>query len=293
MGKTIGMGSRGGQETCGFRDSRAALGLAQESLERAWTEVSLPGERIPALLDEVWEASKDAEALALARSAVGQILGQPAAQLAYQAARAARQDRFAQLLEPLVEPCVVDFGAGGTGLLDALAALLPDGSEMLATDIAPIAVVPNAPVRAVQQPDAAVIPLASGTARTVVATGVLHHIGYGLQAAVANELRRITADGGRLVLIEECLPAGGDVDTYLRLATPDAEAFLAFTDWWGNRVMKADDLMPIPNAFRLATDWARLLGNAGYREVTIEYLGLGSMGGHMETPRTLMVFDAA
>jgi hypothetical protein len=73
------------------------------------------------------------------------------------------------------------------------------------------------------------------------------------------------------------------------LTREDRFAFLRFTDWWGNRVMKGSDDIPLPMTFLDLEHWRTILMNAGLPVTHAERFGLMSGGGHLATPRALIV----
>jgi len=104
-----------------------------------------------------------------------------------------------------------------------------------------------------------------------------------------------------LVLVEETFSAvsgcGNSSEPALQSAAAkfnemvraDQLEFLRFTDWWGNRIMKGSDDIPLPMTFLDLEQWHGLLADTGLPVTHDHLLGLMSGGGHLATPRALIV----
>lgn len=149
------------------------------------------------------------------------------------------------------------------------------------------------------RPDA--LPFPKATFDAVVMTGMAHHVDEGTRARLFEDVHRCLRPHGRLVLVEEtfaeesgCGPTvepslqqfGSDFDA---LGRADRLDFLRFTDWWGNRVMKGSDEIPLPMTFLTIEQWRSTLHAAGLPVVKVEQFGLLSGGGHLATPRAMLV----
>jgi SAM-dependent methyltransferase len=232
----------------------------------------------------------------------------------YARARSRKFGAFAQLLEPWLRVgTAVDLGAGGTDLLDALST----PSTRIAVDIELSEPLPGSRATLVKQTSPDRIPLPDDSADTVIATGVLHHIDAAVRRRLLADTARVLRPEGRLLLLEESFSAtdqpagsrdsaaqtadclGGDPDVvaaqndaFADLQLPDRMTFLAFTDWWGNRVMKGSLTIPLPYSFLTSEAWRIELLAAGLPVTNTRNLGLCSGGGHMASPRILFVCES-
>jgi len=285
--------------------------LALSALTSCWTDTHLPADLLPQLLQEAL-LEPDSEAAA---TAIAERLSGPAApaqfRARYERARSRKFGAFARLLDPwLGRGTVVDLGAGGTDLLDALAT----DATLIAVDIELSDPRPGSRAALLTQIRPDRIPLADDSADTIIATGVLHHIDADVRRRLLADTARVLGPGGRLLLLEETFPdpigatAGLDggppmaeyldgdpvdlsaADTLFRaLDLADRMTFLSFTDWWGNRVMKGSLAIPLPYSFLTSEQWRHELAAAKLVVTDTQNLGLCSGGGHMASPRMLFV----
>ena len=270
--------------------------LFSEVLLNGWHRWGMPASDLPEILVA---AQADPAAAANAAHRVAPYLagGDSSFAAAYAGARAAKFDAFAELIGPYVRHGLVcDVGAGDTQLISRLETAA--GERYLATDVVGVPdVSADRRLSFVLQPAADRLPVPDATATTVLATGMLHHMDAPTRSRLLTDIRRCLRPDGVLVLLEETFPAEpwesrSPVDERFQ-ALPDAErrAFLALTDWWGNRVMKNLPAVPLPCTFLDLAGWEVLLPKAGLAVRTVDYLGVVDCHGHMATPRALIVAE--
>lgn len=273
--------------------------LLTTTLESGWRTHDLPADRVAGLVTAIARAGGSDAAIAAAHTVVPE-LRDPTGRFAacYSRARTAKFAAFADLLIEVVRPgLVVDTGAGDTRLVTQLATRTTGRSEWIATDIAgePVS---RGMVRFVPQPDVDRLPVADGCATTILATGMLHHMTSPVRDGLLDSARRALARGGRLVVLEDTYPSAdwrplSAVDARFAALDDDARRrFLAWTDWWGNRLLKGRATEPLPCTFQTMAAWSRTFRRLGLRSVRTTYLGLDHLGGHMATPRALFVLEA-
>lgn len=272
--------------------------LILELLAAGWRRSGMPAQDLEDILAAVAVAPDSRSALTAVHTQAPYLVA-PESDFAtsYRAARARKFHSFAAVIGPQVAPgSVVDVGAGGTQLVRCLADLATSASTYVATDVA--GVPENAgSVRFVVQEQADRLPVGDNAATTMLATGMLHHVATGDRDMLLAEVWRCLAPGGRLVLIEDTFPSRpwqpvDDADArFLSLSPQDRMHLLAWTDWWGNRVLKNLPDEPLPCTFLTMEEWTEELGRHGFDLVVAEYLGLWDAGGHMATPRALIVCE--
>lgn len=266
--------------------------LSADTLTTCWRECGVPTDMMIPLLDDVWAAATWEEATQAARLGLAQAR-MPAD--AYSSARARKFDTFAELVRPYVNGDLVDVGAGGPDLLERLPAQTRLTTDIMEADRAVDG------IRHVVQPAPDALPFADASCDTILMTGMAHHLQPDIRDRLLAEVHRCLRPGGTLVLIEEtfseqsgCGPASTASMRALSagfdaLSRADRLDFLAFTDWWGNRVMKGSDAIPLPMAFLDLGQWTELLAAARLPVTHVEQLGVMSGGGHLATPRALIV----
>ncbi len=265
-------------------------------LTDGWSRWGMPTEDLPVILDAAL-AEPDNATVAAQRVAPYLVAREGVFGKAYAEARASKFDEFAALVRPSVQPGLVcDMGAGDTQLVARIAATCEPGSRFVATDIMgePTA---DGDVSFVVQPAPDRLPLADGSAANVIATGMLHHMSPEVRAALLADVRRSLHPEGTLVMLEDTYPA----EPWAARSPADARfqdlddrgrwGFLAVTDWWGNRVMKNLPEVPLPCTFLDLAQWRPVLAEAGLRIRSVDYLGVVDCGGHMATPRALIVAE--
>lgn len=276
---------------------RTALGeLIAATLTSGWRAHGLPADRIAGILAAVSRCGDSDSALAAVAEQVPE-LSQPIFAECYSRARAAKFDTFAALLDADVRAgYVVDVGAGDRQLLHRLAA--GKAGTWVATDVAGEDIDDGGvSFRRQTSPDR--LPVPDGSATTVIATGMLHHVPKAIRRRLLGAFHRALTRGGRLVIVEDTFP---DADweprnpwdaRFADLGSADRMRLLAWTDWWGNRVLKGRPREPLPCTFLTMSGWERTLSDAGFEPLAAEYLGLDHLGGHMATPRARLVMERA
>lgn len=272
--------------------SRAVRELAIETLAACWCEVGLPSEALEGILEPVWSSASWPEATLLAREKLGK------ADLpvdAYRFARGRKFDSFSRIIQPYVIGQVLDVGAGGPDLLERLAADTRTCTDIMKSDRE------VAGISHVIQEFPFALPFEDESFDTVLMTGMAHHLNESDRGRLLRDISRCLRHDGRIVMIEETFSESAGCGnsreknmkvlgtTFDRLARADRFAFLCFTDWWGNRVMKASDSIPLPMTFLDLEQWKSELTLAGLSVIRAEQLGLMSGGGHQATPRALIV----
>lgn len=257
----------------------------------------MPADVIPRILAAVAAAPDSDTALAAAITAAP-YLREPNSTFteAYRAARAGKFDSFADVIAPHLLPGdVVDVGAGDIQLLTRLKQATGLPGIYLATDVTGPAA-EQGDVRLVVQDSPDRLPVADDQTATVIATGMLHHVPRSARTALLAEMHRCLAPEGRIILIEDTFPGESwePVDpideSFEALSHQQRIHYLAWTDWWGNRVLKNRPSEPLPCTFQTLPQWGATLTGAGFERVHERYLGVWDAGGHMATPRALMVW---
>ena len=252
----------------------------------------MPNHDLEEVLADIWAVATWSEATEVARAAMKR-MDIPVA--AYRTARARKFDTFARLVCPYVSGSVLDVGAGGPDLLERLPAHTRVATDILEAD----RTVPGIGHIVQASPDT--LPFDDGTFATVLMTGMAHHLTEEGRRRLLQEAHRCLRPGGHLVLVEETFSGssgcGMSIEQEFRGASARFDdldrderfTFLSFTDWWGNRIMKGSDDIPLPMSFLDLEQWHAILGDAGLPVVHDELLGLMSGGGHLATPRGLIV----
>lgn len=265
-------------------------------LEQGWRRWGMPAEDLPAILTAAL-ADPVRATDAVHRRAPYLVSETGGFAAAYAGARAAKFAVFADMIGPHVRHGLVcDVGAGGTQLIELLAA--GGGNRYVATDIVGEGpTTDDARLSFELQPAPDRLPLPEASATTVLATGMLHHMDAAIRRSLLADIRRCLRPDGVLVLLEETYPAQpwssrSDADAaFQALDAAERWAFLAVTDWWGNRVMKNLPDVPLPCTFLDLGGWDSILLHADLAVREVDYLGMVDCGGHMSTPRALIVAE--
>ena len=270
--------------------------LVSDVIEEGWARWGLPRQDVTGILAAAMDTPDDATRTAFTAAPY---LCRPDLAFAdgYAAARAAKFDVVADLIAPHVRPGpVCDMGAGDVQLISRLAQRTKSGSRFVATDVfgEPL---DDGDVSFVLQEQPDRLPLADSSTATVIATGMLHHMSAEVRSRLLDDVRRCLTPDGALILLEDTYPAmdwpsRDDVDErFQALSSDDRWGFLAATDWWGNRVMKNLPDVPLPCTFLDLAGWRVTLAAAGLAVRSADYLGVVDCGGHMATPRSLVVVE--
>jgi SAM-dependent methyltransferase len=176
-----------------------------------------------------------------------------------------------QIREHVVGPRVLDLGCGD-GLVASRVA--NQGYEVHMADIVDYRA-PSVLLPFTMTIEGEPIPYDSNSFDTVLLLTVLHHANCPLQ--VFGESLRVSRN--RIVVIESVFGVqsadapGGDRRAQAFAALGDSQVqFLAFVDWFYNRVLH--DEVQVPFKFNSPTAWGTIFRNFGMRETLVQHLGI-------------------
>lgn len=176
-----------------------------------------------------------------------------------------------QIRKHLVGPRVLDLGCGDGLVADLVAR---DGYEVQMSDIVDYrASSVNLPFAKPLEGES--LPFASTSFDTVLLLTVLHHANCPLQ--VLAEALRVSRR--RIIVIESVfgvhpadVPSGDDrAHAFVNLGDGQAQ-FLAFIDWFYNRVLHNE--VQVPFKFNSPAGWGEVFKDFGTRQLVVEHLGL-------------------
>ena len=176
-----------------------------------------------------------------------------------------------QIKEHVIGPRVLDLGCGDGLVADLVAR---DGYEVQISDIVDYRA-PTVNLPFVKPREGEPLPFASNSFDTVLLLTVLHHANCPLQV-FAESLR---VSRSRIIVIESVfgvqptdIPSGDErADAFVTLGDAQAQ-FLAFIDWFYNRVLH--DEVQVPFKFNSPAAWGAIFRDFGARELLVEHLGL-------------------
>ena len=132
----------------------------------------------------------------------------------------------------------------------------------------------NPKINFVVQSSLTKMPFIGKTIDTIILSMVLHHLKKKHQKEMTRNLISSLKDGGRIILIEDTYPEKINLKEYdkitkdfLKFKSHDKKRILYFYDWFGNRLMRNRDNIPLFYNYRTMEEWKNFLEMYGMRQV--------------------------
>ncbi len=141
------------------------------------------------------------------------------------------------------------------------------------------------------------IPFKKNSINTFILSMVLHHLKGMDQRNLIKNICSSLKENGKVILIEDSYPEGKTIEEYsnnitefLKFNTEDRKKILSFYDWFGNRLMRNRDNMPLFYRYRSMEEWKKIFEEEGLIEVKSEFIQENSLKPDIFPPKAILVF---
>lgn len=193
---------------------------------------------------------------------------------------------------------VVDFGGRSDDFSKHLLNKNKSIKKIYVTDVGSyIKKTENDSIEFVVQPSLNSIPIHDKAANTIIISMVLHHIPRENYKSLFREIKRVTSDNGRTIVIEDSYPKNYDkknldknyLSDFMNLGSKAKTDILYFYDWFGNRLMRNRDTIPVIQNFRPIEKWIKIFKNNGFK--CKEYEFITTPNKCLFPPKSILIFE--
>jgi SAM-dependent methyltransferase len=253
-------------------ENDAVLLVLSSQLQLSFVALGIPKDEAESAVNEVLDRTRRADSLRSAEAQVKDLLRHLNLEERIQQGLGRRSELiYNQIRKYLVGPRVLDLGCGDGLVANRVAR---DGFEVQMSDIVDYRA-PSVNLPFAKPLEGEPLPFASSSFDTVLLLTVLHHANCPLQV-FAEALRVCRA---RIIVIESVfgvqpadVPSGDErAEAFVNLGNAQAQ-FLAFVDWFYNRVLHHE--VQVPFKFKSPAAWEEVFRDFGAHQLSLEHLGL-------------------
>lgn len=152
-------------------------------------------------------------------------------------------------------------------------------------------------IELIVQPLPTKIPFNKKSVDTVILSMVLHHLENEDQKDLLKSIIFSLKKNGVIVLIEDtypedCLLNGLDkiMKDYLKFNNENKKKILFFYDWFGNKLMRNRDNLPIIFNYKTMEEWENFFEDQGLQLIRKEFVKKNSLKPDLFPPKAIMIF---
>jgi deoxycytidylate deaminase/SAM-dependent methyltransferase len=141
------------------------------------------------------------------------------------------------------------------------------------------------------------IPFKKNSINTFILSMVLHHLKGMDQRNLIKNIASSLKEKGKVILIEDSYPGKETIEEYnrnitefLKFNTEDKKKILSFYDWFGNRLMRNRDNMPLFYRYRSMEEWKEIFEGEGLIEVKSEFIHENLLKPDIFPPKAILIF---
>lgn len=141
-------------------------------------------------------------------------------------------------------------------------------------------------------------PLSEKTIDTVILSMILHHLRKKQQKEIVKNLILCLKNRGRIILVEDTYPEKANLKEYdkitkdfLNFKSRDKKRILYFYDWFGNRLMRNRDNIPLFYNYRTIEEWRNFFKMYGMKQIKSKFVKENKSHPDLFPPKTIMVFQ--
>lgn len=155
----------------------------------------------------------------------------------------------------------------------------------------------NKSIHFIVQPSLSGIPLPDKFVSAIIISMVLHHIPEVNYKSLFSEFNRVLKRGGKIIIIEDSYKNQYDnrllknedyLFKFMNLDNNTKSDILYFYDWFGNRLMRNRDTIPIIQNFRSLGEWEKVFVNNGFKCIESEFVITPEK--YLFPPKSILIF---
>jgi len=156
----------------------------------------------------------------------------------------------------------------------------------------------NPKINFVVQSSLTKMPFTEKSISTIILSMVLHHLKKEQQKEMIKNLIAYLENRGRIILIEDTFPEKTSLEwcdkitkDFLKFKSNDKKRILYFYDWFGNRLMRNRDNIPIFYNYKTIEEWERIFEKCGMKQIKSEFIKENKSHPDIFPPKAILVFQ--
>ena len=156
----------------------------------------------------------------------------------------------------------------------------------------------NSKINFIVQSSPAKMPFNEKTIDTILLSMVLHHLEKKYQKEMIKNLILCLKNRGRIILIEDTYPKKTNLKKYnkitkdfLKFKSCDKKRILYFYDWFGNRLMRNRDNLPLFYNYMAMEEWKTFFDMCKMKQISSEFVKANKSHPSLFPPKAIMVFQ--
>lgn len=207
---------------------------------------------------------------------------------------------LAKRIKDYIEGCLIaDIGGRGDDFVEQIILLNRRIKRAYVTDLCSFTNRSKNPkISFVVQSSSTKMPFTDKSINTAILSMVLHHLKKKQQKEMITNLVSYLKDNGRVILIEDSFPERINFERYdeitkdfLKLKFCDKKKILYFYDWFGNRLMRNRDNIPLFYNYKTMEEWKNIFEKYGMKQIKSEFIKENKLHPDIFPPKAIMVFQ--
>lgn len=142
------------------------------------------------------------------------------------------------------------------------------------------------------------IPFTEKSLDTILLSMVLHHLEKKQQKEMINNLVAYLKNRGRIILIEDSFPEKTNIKEYdkitqdfLKFKSRDKKRILYFYDWFGNRLMRNRENIPLFYNYKTMEEWKKIFEKYKMKQIKSEFIKENKSHPDIFPPKAILIFQ--
>lgn len=275
----------------------------QSRLENYWRRMGLPNEWIDPLIKTLRKNNQDENLAAKeARKKFPQLVKSDGNKYSakLKSFRKLKVQNLAKRIKKYIRGGVIaDIGGRKEDLVEEIMRNNKDVKNAYVTDIGNFEETSkNEKVKFIVQPSLTELPFLKGTIDTSILSLVLHHLSKEDQEKMIESTLFSLKDGGRIILIEDSYSesdtfksANENIKSFMRFNSKNRKRILSFYDWFGNKITRNRDNVPLTFNYRTMEKWKELFEKKGAKLIKSEFIKKVPSQLDLFPPKAFMIFE--
>ncbi|MCH8945470.1 MAG: hypothetical protein IIA85_00935 [Nanoarchaeota archaeon] len=274
-----------------------------QRLVKYWRAIKLPYQWITPILKILLE-HKDNEDLAVRkiRDKFPQLIqkGSPEYSKKLIAWRKRKVKNLARNLNKyLAGKIIADVGGRATDFAEQIISFNKKIKKVYVTDIGLFATrSKNHKINLLVQPSKTMLPFNKESIDTIILSMVIHHLRNFDQIKLIKNITFSLMKKGRIILIEDTYlknknikGQGKNINDFLKFSLEEKKKILSFYDFFGNRLMRNRDKIPLLYNYKSMEEWKTFFEKYGMKQIKSEFVKEEKLNLALFPPKGVMVFE--